>query len=71
MNNNCGISNKAGKSKFRLLSVALGYRMLNRDSDQHRQMEGGEEVVAGFGGGAAARLGDSISSAWRARLSPT
>lgn len=47
MNNNCGISNKAGKSKFRLLSVALGYRMLNRDSDQHRQMEGGEEVVRG------------------------
>ena len=34
-------------------------------------LEGGEEVVAGFGGGAAPRLGDSISSAWRARLSPT
>ena len=47
MNNNCGISNKAGKSKFRLLSVALGYRTLNRDSDQHQQMEGGEEVVRG------------------------
>lgn len=28
MNNNCGISNKAGISKFRLLSVALEYRIL-------------------------------------------
>lgn len=44
VNNNCGISNKAGKSKFRLLSVE--YRMLNRDSDQH-QVEDVEEEVRG------------------------
>lgn len=47
VNNNCGISNKAGKSKFRLLSMALEYRMLNRDSDQHQQMGDVEEEVRG------------------------
>ena len=48
VNNNCRISNKAGKSKFRLLSMALEYKMLNRDSDQHQQMGDVEEEVRGW-----------------------
>lgn len=32
---------ESDESKFRLFSMALGWRMLHRDSDKHRQMEDG------------------------------